>query len=216
MTDQAKFMSAVRAALGRSATQAPAEPPPFDDGVVRLARRGDKLVELFSRRAIEVGMHIVAVKQVYIVDRLAEHMRKQSVRTVVTSAGYENELTAQGFELVSWKDRSGFDRMFDVHAGITPVQAALAETGTLVCNSGAGFGRGLSLVPEVHYALVRASDILPDMVDYWSRFRGVIPSEVPSNMVFITGPSKTADIEGHLVQGVHGPRDVYIFLVEDA
>ena len=107
------------------------------------------------------------------------------------------------------------DAQFDVDCGITGVHAALAETGTLVLYSDAHHSRGLSLVPPLHIAIVYRRDILPDMLDHWARLRGIPGSDLPSNMVFITGPSKTADIEGELVTGVHGPEAVHIMLVEE-
>jgi L-lactate dehydrogenase complex protein LldG len=53
------------------------------------------------------------------------------------------------------------------------------------------------------------------MIDYWARLKGIPHTDLPSNMVFITGPSKTADIEGELVTGVHGPEAVHILLIEE-
>src|SRR5690606_18699946 len=98
----------------------------------------------------------------------------------------------------------------------TDVHAAIAETGSLVCCSDGGHSRGLSLIPPVHIAIVRKSDILPDMFDFWPRYAQSQPDELPSSIAFITGPSKTADIEGVLITGVHGPGRVFVLVVEDA
>ena len=103
---------------------------------------------------------------------------------------------------------------YEADVGITDVHAALAETGTLVCQAGPLHGRGHSLVPPVHVAIVRRSDILPDLLDLVAR----MPEnsrELPSAIALITGPSKTADIEGILITGVHGPGRVFVLLVED-
>ena len=119
-------------------------------------------------------------------------------------------------EFVPWGNVPTFEPLYRVDAGVTDVQAAIAETGTLVCWSGPGRGRGLSLVPPVHIAVVRRSDIVPDLIDYLARHAQHGPEALPSSIVFITGPSKTADIEGVLITGVHGPREVHILLVDDA
>ena len=99
--------------------------------------------------------------------------------------------------------------------GVTDVHAALAETGTLICSTDGSHSRGASLIPPVHIAIVRERDIVPDMLDYWARLGGVPGGELPSSQSFITGPSKTADIEGVLVTGVHGPGEVHIVLVSE-
>jgi len=217
MTDRARFMAAIHVALEHDQTRVPAEPAPsIDDALVRLARRNEDLLTIFTRRAEEVGMHVERVTAGVLVDRVLDRCKALKAKSVATSAGFEDEIARAGFALIEWRVRDGFDRMFDVTVGLTSVHAALAETGTLICESGLGFARSLSLVPHYHIAIVRKSDVLPDMIDYWARYQGATSEKMPSSIAMITGPSKTADIEGHLVQGVHGPREVFILLVEDA
>ncbi len=118
---------------------------------------------------------------------------------------------------VAGRGRSPMDLQFDVDAGITDVHAALAETGSIICSSDAGHSRGLSLAPPVHIAIVRKSDILPDQIDFWRRRADDIArGALPSSMAIITGPSKTADIEGILITGVHGPGAVHLLVIGDA
>jgi len=123
-------------------------------------------------------------------------------------------LAARGIECVDWRGGEGLERLFDVDAGITEVRAGVAETGSLVCASDGGRGRGLSLVPPLHVAIVRASEIVPDLIDVFGELGGLGGGGLPSSVVLITGPSKTADIEGVLITGVHGPREVLVVVVE--
>jgi L-lactate dehydrogenase complex protein LldG len=90
--------------------------------------------------------------------------------------------------------------------GITSCDAAIAETGTLMMCSRPGQERVASLLPPYHVAIVERRQIVPDLVDAieYSAFR-VPHSAFPSNVTFITGPSKTGDIELQLTTGVHGP-----------
>ena len=67
-------------------------------------------------------------------------------------------------------------------------------------------------MPPVHIAIVRAAQIVPDMLDLWPP--GVPAPSMPASLVLVTGPSKTADIEGILITGVHGPREVRVIVVE--
>lgn len=129
--------------------------------------------------------------------------------------GLQSVLKARGVDVLSGPTSGVLDDLYGVDVGITDVRAAIAETGTLVCWSGPLHGRGVSLVPPVHIAVVRRSDIVPDMIDYLAR-HAAEGGALPSSIVFITGPSKTADIEGILITGVHGPREVHIMLVGDA
>ncbi len=107
------------------------------------------------------------------------------------------------------------EQLFRCDAGITRVQAAIAETGTLVLGTDAERHRLTSLVPEVHIAVVRASDVVPTLDEAMTQF-GARPEGPPRCVTFITGPSRTADIELQLVVGVHGPRELHVvFLSED-
>jgi len=99
---------------------------------------------------------------------------------------------------------------FDV--GISTVQAAIAETGTLVLDSTRERHRFVSLVPPVHIAIVRASQIYRTLGEVLTLIRK--DKEVSPAVTFITGPSRTADIELTLAIGVHGPQELYVIIDE--
>jgi len=99
---------------------------------------------------------------------------------------------------------------FDV--GISTVQAAIAETGTLVLDSTRERHRFLSLVPPVHIAIVKASQIYRTLGEVLTLIRK--DKELSPAVTFITGPSRTADIELTLAIGVHGPQELYVIIDE--
>jgi len=99
-------------------------------------------------------------------------------------------------ELAPVFDRSDFDRYA---FGVTRATAAVAETGTLVLNDRETASRLGALAPWAHYAVLDDERLLPDLPTALERL-GDDPS-----VIFVTGPSKTADIEGILIEGVHGP-----------
>jgi L-lactate dehydrogenase complex protein LldG len=99
----------------------------------------------------------------------------------------------------------------DCALGITGAEAAFAETGTIVVRSGPGRPRMASLVPLVHIAVLR-SDRIFRSASHWAADPSARMSE-GSNVVLITGPSKTADIESIVTLGVHGPKHLHIALV---
>jgi len=112
--------------------------------------------------------------------------------------------------------RVGEDAM--VQVGVTGVDAALAATGSLVLSSGNGRYRAASLLPPVHVAVVSRSQITEDLEPWLAKQRtsGLEAFRQASNIVLITGPSRTADIAMQLVMGMHGPRELHIILVDDA
>jgi len=217
------FLARIRASLEHASTQPPASPaPPVNEAVARLAGPDDDIVNLFADRAAKVGMQVRTVSADELTDAVAHLLTDRGLTSAVVGMSdarrreaIEAALAARSIDVFDWRSPDGFDRQYDIAAGITDVHAALAETGTLICCTDSEHSRGLSLLPPLHVAIVREVDILPDMIDYWQRMRGIPAVDLPSNINFITGPSKTADIEGELVTGVHGPEEVVILIVQD-
>jgi L-lactate utilization protein LutC len=89
--------------------------------------------------------------------------------------------------------------------GITSCDWAIAETGTLMMCARPGHERVASLLPPTHIAILERKQIVPDLIDAFQRLADNRTGELPSNVTFITGPSKTGDIELQLTTGVHGP-----------
>lgn len=99
----------------------------------------------------------------------------------------------------------------DVVVGITGAHGALADTGSVVVVSGPGRGRIASLLPPTHIAVIGADQLSPTLATLLSANPEI--ADVGSNVVAITGPSRTGDIEGTLVLGVHGPGDLQVIVI---
>jgi L-lactate dehydrogenase complex protein LldG len=99
--------------------------------------------------------------------------------------------------------------------GITGAFCAVAETGSLVVLSGADTPASASLLPETHIAVVPASRIVPGMEEAFNLIRAEC-GELPRAVNFISGPSRTGDIEQTLVLGAHGPYRVHIVIVRES
>lgn len=218
--DRQILLSRICKALGRTRSALPDKPPPQVSVAVRLASDNGDLVSMFVDRADQIGLIVHRVRSTTVVSRLLVLLQELEAERIGLSTSslscqlnLDEALRASGRVVVDWTATSGLEDQFDLDVGITGVEAALAESGTIICCSGPGRSRGLSLVPPCHVALVAESDILPDMIDYWALLYDQ-KIELPSSIVFITGPSKTADLEGTLVHGVHGPRVVHVLLVE--
>ena len=124
----------------------------------------------------------------------------------LNAADYFNN---NGLSASTWR-RMTADLAYDVDAGITEADYAVAETGTLVIRHTPQHGRLLSLVPFVHVAVIEPKIILPDLMDLFERLAA---DGTGSGVTLISGPSKTADIEMTTVTGVHGPNVVKAFVL---
>ena len=99
---------------------------------------------------------------------------------------------------------------------LTPCFAAIAETGTLMLVSGEETPTTLNFLPDTHIVVVNDRQVVATYEDGWDRLRAVraLPMDLPRAVNFITGPSRTADIEQQMVLGMHGPRRLHIILIE--
>lgn len=96
--------------------------------------------------------------------------------------------------------------------GVTGALTGIALTGSLVIDTGRARTRLASLLPEVHLALLRRDRILPAAGDLLRDMARFFPEGLPSGLLFVTGPSRSADIELEITIGVHGPRRLLIAL----
>lgn len=100
---------------------------------------------------------------------------------------------------------------------VTGCFAGIAETGTICVLSGAHHPYTLNLTTETHIVVVKASQIVGTYEDAWDGMREVIgPGRMPRTVLWITGPSRTADIGQQMLFGAHGPKHLHIIIVESA
>lgn len=117
------------------------------------------------------------------------------------------ELVAYQRPIEQWKQQ-----LFDeVPASFTGTLGAIAATGSLIVQPSPAEPRLMSLVPPVHIAYLAASQIYDNLYQAQQHW----PRPMPSNMLLISGPSKTADIEQVLAYGAHGPKQLIVLVVED-
>lgn len=106
-------------------------------------------------------------------------------------------------------------KMLDADVGVTGVDYAVAETGSVAITAGNGVSRLISLLPPVHVAVVLPSQILPSLDELFSTLRGEFLERGALDYTnIISGPSRSADIEQTLIRGMHGPREVYMIIAD--
>jgi len=244
-TDAVSFLARIGAVLGRTAaaTAGRGDAAPATEWAERAQRiRAAALgrwEELLPRFAIELEavagvLHRATAATVpALVSRIARERQFSRVVTWAEAAlgvpGLLANLRAEGLQVAEGSpDRDGgqhpgmgqgFRDVLDrAGIGLTGVDYAVAESGSLILMSGPGKGRLVSCLPVVHVALLRPGQLL----DTWDEVSVLLEAlhrqdafaESQSSITFITGPSRTADIEFSLTRGVHGPKEVHVIALD--
>ena len=173
--------------------------------VIRTTRRGAR--EALGRLMEETGTRSLLVDESHTQDlgSLVDDLRERGIRIVGTSSLPEAK-----------EPRTALLKSLDeIEAGLTDVEAALAETGSLVLLSGGNRSQLPSLLPKLHIGVVPGSRLQGSLLD-WLGVGGEGSLRGKSYAVVVTGPSRTADIEMTLTVGVHGPARLIVLLIEDA
>lgn len=176
---------------------------------VRETLSRDVLIDNFQRNLESVGGHCNVVAREGEADEL--------VRTIIKNIG-ANRIAVSDSELIKRVvaesevlENASTDVLFECDLGITSAQWAIAETGTLVLESEKERHRLTSLVPRVHLCILYAEQIrqtLGEILELTSR-------ELNRTITFVTGASRTSDIELTLAIGVHGPAELHVIIIAD-
>lgn len=196
---------------------------PATDEIGRIA-----LVESFSREVQAVGGEVYAPATIgNVAPQILQLVRDMGASEILAwkdaelpVAGLGDRLRAEGLtlsEVALARDVDG--RRAQMHeldkplVGLTGALAGLADTGSVALLSGAGRARAASLLPLLHIALLQVSQIFPTMAAFLAQAGDLTTKS--SNLVFVTGPSRTADIEMVITRGVHGPKRLAVVLVPE-
>jgi L-lactate dehydrogenase complex protein LldG len=107
------------------------------------------------------------------------------------------------------------DKDFEqAEVGFTLCEALIARNGSILVSNGNAAGRRLSIYPNVHIVLAYTSQLVMDLKDGFGLLKKKYGNQLPSMVSNITGPSRTADIEKTLVLGAHGPKELFVFLLD--
>jgi L-lactate dehydrogenase complex protein LldG len=225
------ILSAVRAAIAKNAGQAHDRGGTHTDAESRLknhpanliparGRLGEKArVDLFIREAERVNATLARVSSTAGVPReVVRFLAKNNLPMTLKIAPEISEPTIPWTDQALLKVDAGRADGSE-HASVSRAFAGVAETGTLVVLSGPGSPTTLNFLPPTHICVVSASDITGDYEAVWSRLRAEKTGDgegfMPRTVNWITGPSRTADIEQTLLLGAHGPQRLHIVIVDD-
>jgi L-lactate dehydrogenase complex protein LldG len=220
MSEQSRERIFARLATGSQQASVPiVKPAPIPAKTYNQAQKIEKLKTLMEAMRTEV--HVTDAQN--WIHQLEEILKSRELKSLVYPPR-----TALGDRLASiWeKGASGLpqlipydkeiedfkEQLFTIDAGITPVAGAIADPGALILWPSENEPRLMSLVPSIHIAVLEADKIFSSFLEAMQH--GKWAAKMPTNIVLISGPSKTADIEMTLAFGVHGPRELIVLILE--
>jgi len=208
---QDDFLKRVRTALSDRGKPVPL---PDDHEIARVVRPDRDIVAEFALRAEQAKMipHRVP-DEATLLDKIMEIIRQVAgTSAMVPDDGLPARnriLERLKQENISCLNPDDHDAAFTADVGITGVESAIAETASMCLASGSGRRRLASLAVPTHIGVVRAEQIVPDLLDWATQ----LPADLPASQTLVSAPSKTADIELTLVMGVHGPRQEHVIIL---
>ncbi|MGI5155485.1 LutC/YkgG family protein [Microbispora sp. CA-102843] len=166
-------------------------------------------IRLFEERVRDYRAVVHVVDEAGTAGRVARSLAGRGARRVVVPGGFPSGwLAAADVEAVADDPPLSAADLDAVDGVLTTCAVAIAETGTIVLDTGPGQGRrALTLVPDYHLCVVRAAQIVAGVPDAVARLDPARP------LTWISGPSATSDIELNRVEGVHGPRTLEVLIV---
>jgi len=214
LTSRQRTLQSIRAATG-PATKSPAQIAQDYAALPRTyVRRGEKsrqaCLDLMIERLREYDATVVEVAPAQLVAAIAMQLQATGKRIFVAPPGLPAAWLVPGFD---WKvDRDLSVPEIEATEGVvTAAFCGIADSGTIVLHHSADEGRRvLTLLPDLHLCILRASQIVETLPEYFDRC-----SEAPPLATYISGPSATADIEMTRIKGVHGPRFLHVLIVHD-
>ncbi len=215
-----EVLARIRTALGSPppgspppGSSAPGSQAPPGDPVPRTYRTsGDlgtaQLLDLLAGRLRDYGCTVRRTTPGQLMTAVGEALEQRGARRIVVPPGLDVAELPAGVDIGA-DDGLSPAALDAVDGVITGAAVAIAETGTIVLDGSPGQGRrALSLVPDYHLCLVRASQVVALVPEALARLDPRRP------LTWISGPSATSDIELDRVEGVHGPRTLDVILVE--
>lgn len=172
----------------------------------------DQLEILFAEQLMAVsGNFIFCEDGIELIENMLQLADKFKWRKIYC---WEQELQdfLSKYEFPFYQTDKDFEQ---AEVGITLCEALVARNGSVMVSNGAAAGRRLSIYPHNHIVIAKTSQLVLDLKDAFSILKNKYGNQLPSMISAITGPSRTADIEKTLVLGAHGPKELFVFLVDD-
>lgn len=185
--------------------------PAFEEAPMYGQADESALDILFAERLTAVAGHFVYCEdEIQLVENLLAMAENEKFNKIyVWDEGIQRLLDT--YEFPYYRTDTQFE---EAEIGITGCEALIARHGSVLVSNAGKSGRRLSIFPHVHVVIARTSQLVLDIKDGLALIQEKYGDALPSSITAITGPSRTADIEKTLVLGAHGPKTLYVFLLE--
>lgn len=198
----------------RAATSSSAHAVPYDSLPRTYRKQGqlssEQCVALLIERLREYDADVTECAPDALVATIAQQIARSGRRILAAPSGLPKEWLLSDCDWRADHDLS-HEQIEQTQGVVTAATCAVAESGTIVLHHGPAEGRRvLSLLPDWHLCVLRTSQVVETLPEYFARC-----SAAPELATFISGPSATADIEMTRIKGVHGPRFLNVFVVRD-
>lgn len=195
----------------RESIGTPADAPSIERAYSRSLPSGTDPVRLFAERVADYRATVGVVPVAALPQAIADSLSARGTRRIVVPNGLPATwMAGAAVELVADEPQLTNEQLDHVDGVITTCAVAIAETGTVVLDAGPGQGRRvLTLLPDYHLCVVMRSQIVGTVPEAMEQLEPRRPQ------TWISGPSATSDIELQRVEGVHGPRNLEVLIVED-
>jgi L-lactate dehydrogenase complex protein LldG len=178
----------------------------------RAAMQGGQAVVAFVTRLKAQGVTVAEASDIADVPKLAaEYLRSVNLPARLRM-GADPALAALLWGSVAPFEVTHGPAVETDTASLSKAFGGVAETGTLILISGPDNPTTLNFLPETHIVVVKAADVAGGYEDVWDRLRSATNGAMPRTVNWVSGPSRTADIEQKIVMGAHGPRRLHVIL----
>ena len=210
-----EIFARVRAALTDIADADPAVNAPIDWVYGQETNLPGQLLDVFAERVADYRAVVVRCPRAEVATQVAVAARELGAKSLLLPPGLEQAWVAEleGVELVREQAALTPAELNEIDGVVTAAAVGIAETGTIVLDHGPNQGRrALTLVPDRHICVVDASQVVSSVPQAVTRLKDAVVAGQP--LTWISGPSATSDIELSRVEGVHGPRSLYVIIAE--
>lgn len=210
-----KTADAMRGAADADAVRSRLEtPPPQIVPAIATPATAD-MRDKFVTKAIELGCTVADCANLTDVPtKVAAYLLEQEQTPDVTLSS-DPEMSALPWETAGLSVNTNIAReALDASTSVTRARAGIVETGAVAVTSGESYPVSLGLLPDRHIIVLNGDDLVGGYEDVWQLARRERDNQgINRALIFVGGPSRTADIEATLVMGAHGPRAVHIIIV---